>query len=145
MGTVMRKLLLAGATLAAVGIGGHATAADLPAEPAYTSPLVVPVYDWTGFYVGISGGYSFGRASNSYTITGFGPVAGSTHMNGGEFGGQAGYNWQAGRQFVIGIEADLQGTWQNGTDNPPAITTTSCFGTFCSITTNAIGVDQKLR
>jgi outer membrane immunogenic protein len=149
MGTVMRKFLLAGATLAAMGIGGHATAADLPVEPAYTSPLIVPVYDWTGFYVGISGGYSFGRASNSYTITGFAPVAGSTHMNGGEFGGQAGYNWQATRNFVVGLEADLQGTWQNGTDNPSAVSTSNCtagpFFTTCTNTSNAVSVDQKLR
>jgi outer membrane immunogenic protein len=145
----MRKLLLAGATLAALGIGGHATAADLPVEPAYTSPLIVPVYDWSGFYVGISGGYSRGNVSNTYTFAGFASVGSSTHMNGGVFGGQAGYNWQAGHHWVIGIEADLQGTWQNGTDNPPSVSTSTCTAsplfTICTNTTNAVSVDQKLR
>jgi outer membrane immunogenic protein len=142
MGTVMRKLLLAGVMVAALGFAGSVDAADLPVEPVYKGgPLIVPVYDWTGFYLGISGGYSRGNASNAYTITGFAPVAGSTEMNGGVFGGQAGFNWQATRNFVVGLEADLQGTWQNGTDNPPAVTT--CPAAFC--TTNVIGVDQKLR
>jgi outer membrane immunogenic protein len=68
-------------------------------------------------------------------------------MNGGEFGGQIGYNWQPARSFVIGVEADLQGTWQNGTDNPPGTTTTTCTPgiPLCTTTTNVVGVDQKLR
>jgi outer membrane immunogenic protein len=70
-------------------------------------------------------------------------------MNGGVFGGQIGYNWQPNRNFVLGIEADLQGTWQNGTDNPPSVsTTTTCnflgFGVTCP-GTNSVGVDEKLR
>jgi outer membrane immunogenic protein len=146
----MRKLLFAGVTLAALCVIGPAKAADLPAEPMYKGgPLIVPVYDWTGFYVGISGGYSRGKVSNTYAITGFAPIAGSTQMNGGVFGGQAGFNWQANRNFVVGIEADLQGTWQNGTDDPPAVSTASCtttfFGPFCTNTANIVGVDQKLR
>jgi outer membrane immunogenic protein len=147
-GTVMRKLLFAGVTLAALGMVGAAEAADLPAEPVYKGgPLIVPVYDWTGFYLGISGGYSRGNAANTYAITGFAPVAGSTRMDGGVFGGQAGFNWQANRNFVVGLEVDLQGTWQNGTDNPPAVSTTTCAAAIpiCTVTTNVVGVDQKLR
>jgi outer membrane immunogenic protein len=143
----MRKLLFAGVTLA-LCVVGTAKAADLPAESVYKGgPLIVPVYDWTGFYLGISGGYSRGDASNTYTMTGFPSFAGSTHMDGGVFGGQAGFNWQANRNFVVGIEADLQGTWQNGTDNPPGVLTTSCViaGVLCTNTTNIVGVDQKLR
>jgi outer membrane immunogenic protein len=147
MGTVMRKLLLAGVTLAALGVTVSAEAADLPVEPVYKGgPLIVPVYDWTGFYVGISGGYSRGNASNSYTITGFAPVAGSTQMDGGVFGGQAGFNWQPTRNFVVGLEADLQGTWQNGTDNPPGVSA-ACVPVTpqCIVTADVVGVDQKLR
>ena len=146
----MKKLLFAGVTLALCVIGS-ARAADLPAESVYKGgPLIVPVYDWTGFYLGISGGYSRGNASNSYTLTGFPPFTGSTQMNGGEFGGQAGFNWQAGRSFVIGFEADLQGTWQNGTDSPPGVrTTTTCNPGILSLipcpTTITLGVDEKLR
>jgi outer membrane immunogenic protein len=144
----MKKLVFAGVTVAALGFVQPAMSADLPAGPYKTSPLIVPVYDWTGFYVGISGGYSRGNASNTYTFDGFAPVAGSTHMNGGVFGGQVGYNWQANSNFVVGIEADLQGTWQNGTDNPPGVSTTNCTPGIipvCTITTNVVGVDQKLR
>jgi outer membrane immunogenic protein len=145
----MRKLVFAGVTLAALGAVQPAMSADLPAEPYKAAPLIVPVYDWTGFYVGLNGGYSWGNSANTYTITGFAPVASSTHMNGGVFGGQIGYNWQPNRNFVIGIEADLQGTWQNGTDNPPSVsTTTACTVFGLSLTcpaTNAVGVDEKLR
>jgi outer membrane immunogenic protein len=145
----MRKLVFAGVTLAALGVVQPALSADLPIEPYKASPLIVPVYDWTGFYVGLNGGYSWGNSSNTYTITGFAPVGSSTHMNGGVFGGQIGYNWQPNRNFVIGIEADLQGTWQNGTDNPPSVaTTTNCnfFGAVLTCPgTNSVGVDEKLR
>jgi outer membrane immunogenic protein len=144
----MRKLVFAGVTLAALGVVQPALSADLPAEPVYKGgPLIVPVYDWTGFYLGISGGYSRGNAANTYTMTGFAPFTGSTQMNGGVFGGQAGFNWQANRNFVVGLEVDLQGTWQNGTDDPPALSTTTCIAgiPICTVATNVIGVDQKLR
>jgi outer membrane immunogenic protein len=143
----MRRLVFAGVTVAALGVIQPARSADLPAEPVYKGgPLIVPVYDWTGFYLGISGGYSRGDAANTYTMTGFAPFAGSTHMNGGVFGGQAGFNWQGNRNFVVGLEVDLQGTWQNGTDNPPAVPTTCSAGPIFACTAiNTIGVDQKLR
>jgi outer membrane immunogenic protein len=149
----MRRLVFAGVTLAALGVVQPALSVDLPAEPMYkTAPLIVPVYDWTGFYVGISGGYSRGTSSNTYTIAGFAPETSTTQMNGGVFGGQLGYNWQPARNFVIGVEADLQGTWQNGTDNPASVTSTivspncNLGGTLGSCpVTNTVGVDEKLR
>jgi len=143
----MKKLLLGGLVFVAWAIGPPALAADLPVGPAYESPLIVPIYNWTGFYIGVSGGYSRGDNANIYTMTGFPAFAGSTHLNGGVFGGQGGYNWQANAQWVVGIEADLQGTWENGTDTPPGISTTSCVAgiPLCTTTVNAIGVDQKLR
>jgi outer membrane immunogenic protein len=146
MGTVMRKLLLAG-VFAALGLSGVAQAADLPVEPVYKGgPLIVPVYDWTGFYLGISGGYSRGNASNAYTFTGIASVGGSTRMDGGVFGGQAGFNWQATPSFVVGFEADLQGTWQNGSDSPPGVPGVCIPITLaCIVATDTVAVDQKLR
>jgi outer membrane immunogenic protein len=143
----MRKLVFAGVTLAALGVVQPAAAANLPVGPYKAEPLIVPVYDWTGFYVGLNGGYSRGNSSNTYTLTGFTPVTSSTHMNGGVFGGQIGYNWQPNRNFVVGLEADLQGTWQNGTDNPPGTNTSTCVAgiPLCTTTTNTVGVDEKLR
>ena len=66
------------------------------------APAYVPVDIWTGFYVGINGGYG-DTADN-------GPLSPS----GGFAGGQIGYNWQGafglGSPWVLGIEADLQGS-----------------------------------
>ena len=115
----MKKLVLAGAALAAL-IAGPAMAADLPVKAA----PIVPIYDWTGFYIGINGGYSWGRSNTtvSYfnTITGAPiiPPAGSItdagfNLDGGVFGGQIGYNWQFS-SWLFGLEADAQWSGQKG-------------------------------
>jgi outer membrane immunogenic protein len=59
----MKKLLLASASVLAMGVVS-ASAADLPARmpakaPAYVAPMT---YNWTGFYLGLNGGYGFGRS-----------------------------------------------------------------------------------
>ena len=59
----MKKLLLGAVGLVAMGISAPASAADLAARP-YTKappPMVAPVYDWSGFYVGINGGGGWSR------------------------------------------------------------------------------------
>jgi len=99
-----------------VACSSLASAADLPnpvykAQPYY-SPA--PVFSWTGFYVGIHGGYGWSRFEGSD------PVAGDSTANAdGWLGGvQLGYNYQVGR-FVIGAEADY--SWadvKNVTTNP---------------------------
>jgi outer membrane immunogenic protein len=61
----MKKLLLASlAGFALLGIG-TANAADLGVRPAYKAPPPVapPVQDWSGVYVGLEGGYGWGRHS----------------------------------------------------------------------------------
>ena len=60
LGVIIKRLLLAGATIASL-IATNAFAADLP---VYTKapPPVVAVYNWTGFYVGGNVGYSWGRS-----------------------------------------------------------------------------------
>jgi outer membrane immunogenic protein len=96
----MKRLLMASVGVAALlGAVGSATAADLrrPAPaPAYVAP---PLYNWTGFYLGINGGGGWGN-----TDLGFG--FGGANMSGGLIGGTAGYNWQNG-QAVFGLETDL--------------------------------------
>jgi len=65
----------------------------------------VPVYSWSGFYIGIHGGWGFGDVD--FTNTPF--DLGNHTMDGGLFGGHIGYNWQMGYSWLIGIEAS--GTW----------------------------------
>jgi len=117
-----RFLFSSAATLAVAGMIGTASAADLsrrpPPLPTKAPPVVVPSYNWTGFYVGINGGYGWGRSRWS-------GLPGSFNANGGLFGGQLGYNWQFG-QFVYGVEGDADWTDLRGTAN-----LANCGGTFC--------------
>ena len=110
----MRKILLAG--VAALGLAGSASAADLAVAPA---PLPVPIFTWTGCYLGINGGWigardeyshhSFVRVNlNSIVIppTTFDPISYSSDESGGTFGGQFGCQYQWGA-VVLGGEWDL--------------------------------------
>jgi outer membrane immunogenic protein len=98
MEIVMKKILTA-ALLASVATS--AFAADLPTRkgPPPAPIVYAPPFSWTGFYVGVNGGYGIGDFS-SFGSTVFG------HPDGGLVGGTAGYNYQIG-QFVIGAEGDL--------------------------------------
>ena len=75
-----------------------AQAADLGPSPSYKAPAyVAPSYaTWSGFYVGINGGYGFGKAD-------VGAV--SLDPKGFLIGGTIGYNLQTG-VWVWGLEAD---------------------------------------
>ena len=109
------KYLVSGvvAGCAAVGIAGAARAADLPARTYTKAPppaYVATVYDWSGFYIGVNGGW--GNVNNFWnlqTAAGTFPEGG-TNGNGGTVGGQIGYRWQSGA-LVYGVEA--QGNWAN--------------------------------
>ena len=108
----MRKTLLAAAGLASLAIA-PALAADLPARTYTKAPAVVaPIYDWSGFYIGLNGGGASSR--ECYTITSVAGAAvvpnseGCHNATGGLVGGQLGYRWQASN-WVFGLEA--QGDW----------------------------------
>jgi outer membrane immunogenic protein len=107
----MKKLVLA-ASLVVFGTAA-ASAADL--APRYYKappPVVSPLYDWSGFYAGINGGW--GTSHNCWTRTATAgaaitPAAEGCHdADGGTVGGQIGYRWQSSN-FVFGLEA--QGNW----------------------------------
>jgi outer membrane immunogenic protein len=68
---------------------------------------------WTGWYVGANIGGSFGTASDSATFAGVPVGGGSPSLDGVVGGGQLGYNWQA-NAWVFGLEADIQGTSEDG-------------------------------
>ncbi|WP_158497342.1 outer membrane protein [Methylocystis sp. ATCC 49242] len=70
-----------------------------------------PELDWTGFYVGVNGGYGGGVVDG---VTGFAQpgLAFSTSVSnrtgGAVAGGQAGYAYQFADRFVVGVETDAQ-------------------------------------
>jgi len=107
----MKRFLLSALGLVAVGIAAPASAADLykKAPPPPPAP-VVPIYDWTGFYIGANGGWGQANACwDLVPVTGAVLVDGCRDASGGVIGGQIGYRWQWGGGWVFGLEA--QGDW----------------------------------
>jgi outer membrane immunogenic protein len=103
-----------------------AQAADIPSKaPAYSAPSY---FSWTGFYIGLNGGYGFGTADwptpppTSFKATGY--LAGVT----------LGYNYQTG-SWVWGLEGDVDYSSLKGTEttvcgaSPGCETKLKYFGT----------------
>ena len=114
---MIRKFLLSSAAILAAT--GASFAADLPsrrAPPVYVPP--VPVFTWTGIYVGGQIGYEFGR--DAFQYGGILPyVYGAGYRPDGVVGGaHVGYNFSSQGLFgnllgaggVIGIEGDVNGS-----------------------------------
>ena len=97
---ILKKRAPTVAALAFMAATTSAFAAD------YGSP---PSIDWSGFYVGVQGGYGMVDASayNDYNADGTFIYESSTDLD-GVFGGvHAGYNFLTGSNIVFGVEADL--------------------------------------
>jgi outer membrane immunogenic protein len=121
----MKKILLS--SVALLGMAVAAQAADLPRRTMAPAPYVaaVPVFTWTGFYVGVNAGYGWSDNGNDDTrfrlgadsvFLGSNPGVVTFRDNNDEADGflggvQVGYNWQVtpGTGFVWGVEADIQG------------------------------------
>lgn len=114
------------AAAAAIGLTASiASAADLPRKAPAAAPIAPPPFSWTGFYVGINGGGSWGTVESDVTSVALDPPIGligvqgfplSSHgVNGWTFGGTVGYNWQANPWLVLGIEGDFNWTNVEGT------------------------------
>src|SRR5262252_8975757 len=100
---IMRHLLRAALLMTALQFSGVASAADLPLK---APPAPAPVYyNWTGFYLGVNLGGSWGHQSVTACDGGNKPppaavvppilcASDTLHMNGVIGGGQIGYNWQ---------------------------------------------------
>jgi outer membrane immunogenic protein len=102
----MKKALFATVAAFALSAGaiGTAYAADAVVEqpPAAPVPEVVPVFSWTGVYLGANVGYGWANA-------------GPDDDNGFVGGGQIGYNYEFSNHLVLGIEGDMDATgWQFG-------------------------------
>ena len=57
----MKKFLLGTMGLFALGMGSPAFAGDM-AVKAPPAPMLAPIYDWTGFYIGANGGWGQSRS-----------------------------------------------------------------------------------
>lgn len=122
----MKKLLLGTmAVFAAAGVD-CAMAADVPVKvPAPASPAV---YNWTGFYLGVTAGGTWGSydprtstvgdaymsAASAAAVNASGTQ--SIRQSGFATGIEGGYNWQTGN-LLLGVEADLQAVHLNGATN----------------------------
>jgi outer membrane immunogenic protein len=103
----MRKLLLAAA--AAVAVATHASGGDLPLQrrSTYAPPEIYrSLFNWTGFYIGVHGGYGWGHSGGS-----------GTDPDGFVGGVQAGYNWQVAPNGVLGLETDISASSIDGKNN----------------------------
>jgi outer membrane immunogenic protein len=114
----MRKVAIAVAIGAAL-IGPPAFAADMATKTPPSAPTPIP--SWTGFYFG--GEFGAGWSDRAVNFTGNDPVAAflisGTAVSGpapndfrlsqsGAIGGfEAGYNWQAGVTWLLGLETDF--------------------------------------
>jgi outer membrane immunogenic protein len=135
----MKRLVLASVALC-VGAGSAALAADLP--PPYVAPPrapatyvpVIPLYNWSGFYIGgnLGAGWnSGGSVSDTFGSTGSGQT---TKFLGG---GQVGVNYEFYGGVVIGAEAMFD--WLPNTTNTFTATegpTGPAPGTVASATFN---------
>ncbi|MET0530191.1 MAG: outer membrane beta-barrel protein [Microvirga sp.] len=136
----MKNFLLS--SVALLGFTAGAMAADLPRRAAPPIYAPIPVFSWSGFYVGVNAGYGWSTNDNNNDCLGcFGGVVTVDTTPGGAtvaplalpsgaivFGGndsrgsrdgfvggaQIGANWQLtpGSGFVVGVEADIQ--WLGG-------------------------------
>ena len=79
------------------------SAADMPVK----APVIAPLYNWTGPYAGVVGGYGWGNSKQTDSglpkpqcidfegqCIGGGTADGSYSMQGGFIGGALGYNWR---------------------------------------------------
>jgi outer membrane immunogenic protein len=123
----MKRVLLASVGLIALG-AASASAADIQRRqvmPAKAPVYVSPIYNWTGPYIGISGGGGWGRSDFSPPLS-----SGSFNTSGGLVGGTLGYNYQI-NQVVWGLEGDISWSDLRGSS--------TCGGLSCGTRNNWLG------
>jgi outer membrane immunogenic protein len=132
----MKKLLLSGVALMVLAIG-PAVAADLRLPVKALPPPPPPIQDWSGIYVGIEGGYGWGKQDFNPAFNFFQdppssfifPTIGSVNQSGGVVGVTAGVQKQWG-SVVLGLGAEVD--WADITGTTTATTTNSFTEGVCS-------------
>jgi outer membrane immunogenic protein len=118
----MKKILLS-ATALSLALTASAFAADLPSRKAPIIAPPPPPMTWTGFYVGLNagGGFGAGGSTNGSQFMsnladacpddcGVAAWSAGQNLSGFIGGGQVGYNYQFGASWLVGVEADIQGS-----------------------------------
>jgi outer membrane immunogenic protein len=142
--------------LASIALGlflaaGPALAADMPVKAPKPAPVVA---SWIGFYVGFNGGYGWRDSSQvnfvandpfalAFLTSGLGiggtPVVPPANRLRGGFGGlQAGYNWQVNPNWLVGVEADFDGSSISGTGTTANLVAAPTL-------TSTVTADQRIR
>ena len=125
------KLILGAGALAWMSATSPGLAADIPAAPVVQAPVKAPGYNWYGFYIGVHGGYGWGRQAVNFApdplylpayAAGATPFSAAGNPKGFIGGVQWGSNWQFDR-VVLGTESDF-----SYTDIKASQTTTGTFG-----------------
>jgi outer membrane immunogenic protein len=154
--SLMKKLATAIAAIALMGT--PAFAADLGRNMPVKAPppAPAPVYNWSGWYVGVNAGGTWSNSDVTVSTTnvqfcavpectgGLATALASAQGTTGAFpgntagfigGGQLGYNWQFTNSWIAGFEADIQGIADRRSD---AIAATVAIVGFpgTSVTTN---------
>jgi len=134
----LRLLGLLAGTAALAFTTSFAQAADLPRRTAPVAPIAaVPLFTWTGFYVGAQVGYGFSdNGDDNPFFNGTNTFVGADGFtyrvdNNGFFndddedgfllGAHAGYNVQFG-SFVVGVEGDIEWADIGGDNNGFTVT-----------------------
>jgi outer membrane immunogenic protein len=122
----VKKSIACIAVLLAFGMAG-AMAEEMAVPPSQFITARVPYLTWTGFYVGINGGFAWGNSSVAFAANDPAALAGTCggggapkgqcinsvdfRRDGAVAGGQFGFNWQVNSHWLVGAEADYQ--WSN--------------------------------
>jgi outer membrane immunogenic protein len=154
----MSKFSLVGIVGLALVAAAPALAADLPPEMPVKAPYVPP-FTWTSCYIGMHGGGAWmsNHVSDPVLLvqdnvnlggpgfTTVGPATVDVRQRGGVVGGQLGCDYQAGPNFVIGIEGAASGANLNGTslialpDSPPDTALLTLKTDFITSVTGRVG------
>ncbi len=100
------------------------------AAPVAWTATTSPAVNWTGIYLGLNGGFSFGGSNWTDSVTG--GSSGNFGTSGFVFGGTVGANYQVG-SLVFGVEAD--GDWADASGFGTFTATALCTGA-CSTTSS---------
>jgi outer membrane immunogenic protein len=126
---------------------GAANAADMAVRAPSPPPMApVPVYfNWTGFYVGANfgGGWANDSITGSSSFTSGGATTTSTFSGNNNYsgilgGGQIGANYEFPNNWVIGVEADVDGSNLSGS-------TSNCATNAAGTTVGCSAINTKIN